>query len=237
MKFRAIIFDIYKTLLEVGPPPADADRQWKELWREHFRSDPRLRLNQFNTACDQIIEREHGTARAVGIQFPEVYWPDIVGEVLPEFSRLEMSLRRAFMRGHKRLTHTVTLFREAVGLLRRLHERDIVLGLVSNSQPYTLPELESEFAPAGLSAAIFHPSLRFLSFEHGFSKPDPHVFRLLAARLRTMGIQTKESLIVGDRPDNDIEPAKSHGFQTWQMAPAHIAGGGDWKHLAAFLEQ
>ena len=237
MKIRSVILDIYNTLLEVGPPPKDADKLWLELWHESFGSEPRLRLNAFKTACESVIEREHAAARGAGVAFPEVYWPDVVAEVLPEFLRLQPDVRRTFMRGHARLTHTLQLFRDAVPVLRRLHERSVLLGLASNSQPYTLPELEAEFAPSGLSVGIFHPSLRFLSFENGFGKPDPHVFRLFEARLCAWGIRPGEALMVGDRLDNDIEPAKAHGFQTWHLtfAPGANTGAGDWRALGGFL--
>ena len=33
MSIRAVIFDIYDTLLEVGPPPPDAARRWENLWQ------------------------------------------------------------------------------------------------------------------------------------------------------------------------------------------------------------
>ena len=36
MKLRAIIFDIYKTLLDVGPPPPDANERWKNLQTTTF---------------------------------------------------------------------------------------------------------------------------------------------------------------------------------------------------------
>lgn len=237
MSIRAAIFDIYNTLLEVGPPPSDAEKRWSELWRETFGTEPRLRLSQFKTACDDVVAKEHAAAQAVGIAFPEVYWPGVVGEVLPEFKKLQSDMRRSFIRGHVRLTHTLSQSREVVSVLRRLHERDLLLGLVSNSQPYTLPELEAEFAIAGLTVAIFHPSLRFLSYEYGFSKPDPHVFRLIAIRLRALGVRVRETLVVGDRLENDIDPAKAQGFQTWHLTtePAKGPNAGNWKQLGEFL--
>ncbi|MBI2498221.1 MAG: hypothetical protein HYV75_10040, partial [Opitutae bacterium] len=63
MKIRAIIFDVYQTLLEVGPPPADAGRRWDDLWRRMLGGEPRLGLAGFGTACEAIIAREHGAAR------------------------------------------------------------------------------------------------------------------------------------------------------------------------------
>jgi putative hydrolase of the HAD superfamily len=135
---------------------------------------------------------------------------------------------------HAALMHTVRLHPVAAHLLASLHDHGVLLGLVSNCQPYTLAELEAEFATAGLSLDIFHPSLRFLSFEHGYSKPDPHVFRLLTARLRLQGVSVPEVLAVGDRLDNDIGPARAQGFQTWQLATDSslepTAGG--WEALA-----
>jgi FMN phosphatase YigB (HAD superfamily) len=32
LKIRAVIFDIYGTLLQVGAPPADADVRWQKLF-------------------------------------------------------------------------------------------------------------------------------------------------------------------------------------------------------------
>jgi putative hydrolase of the HAD superfamily len=96
-----------------------------------------------------------------------------------------------------------------------------------------------EFATAGLRFDIFHPSLRFLSFEHGYSKPDPRVFRLLAVRLRLLGVTAPEALLVGDRLDNDIEPARAQGFQTWQLAAASslVPMAGGWESLAKHLQR
>jgi putative hydrolase of the HAD superfamily len=100
-----------------------------------------------------------------------------------------------------------------------------------------LPELEAELAPSGMSVGMFHPTLRFLSFEHGFSKPDPHVFRFFSARLRTLDINVEETVVVGDRYNNDIEPAAAQGFQTWQLStePAKSENSGNWKQLGEFL--
>ena len=37
---RAVLFDLYATLLEVGPPPSDADARWQRLFRESLDTDP-----------------------------------------------------------------------------------------------------------------------------------------------------------------------------------------------------
>ncbi|MFZ2640997.1 MAG: HAD family hydrolase [Verrucomicrobiia bacterium] len=230
MSIRAVIFDVYGTLIEVGPPPVDADARWTALWQGHIGIEPRLSLAAFATACEQIIAREHAAARAVDIQFPEVYWPAVAAEVVPDVSRLPEPRRDEFLFRHAQLLHTV---RPAVGadeVLRWLVDAGCLLGVASNSQPYTIRELDVALAGDGISRDIFKPALCFWSFEHGFSKPDPRVFRLLATRLRAQGIVPTETLMVGDRFDNDIEPARAQGWQTWHLTP------GGWPSLRDWLQ-
>jgi FMN phosphatase YigB (HAD superfamily) len=110
------------------------------------------------------------------------------------------------------------------------------MGIASNAQPYTLRELEGALLGRGLSLAVFTPELCFWSFEHGFSKPDPHVVRLLSARLRARGVRPDDTLMVGDRMDNDIEPARAQGWQTWKLAVAPQGPSeGDWDGLRRFI--
>src|SRR5215468_1474699 len=99
-KIRALIFDLYGTLLQVGPPPADADALWRTLFRDTFRIDPRLSRLEFSVACNQAIAQRHAAARARGIAFPEIGWPAVVTEVLPEFSKLDARARDEFLFRH-----------------------------------------------------------------------------------------------------------------------------------------
>ena len=55
MKLRAAIFDLYSTLLALGPAPADADERWNECWRSVLGIDPRLTLPQYTGACRQLV--------------------------------------------------------------------------------------------------------------------------------------------------------------------------------------
>ncbi len=54
-------------------------------------------------------------------------------------------------------------------------------------------------------------SLVFASTEFGLSKPDPEIFRRAIA---LAGCAPEEALMVGDRLDNDIGPAKSQDWRT-----------------------
>ncbi|MBI4661487.1 MAG: HAD family hydrolase [Verrucomicrobia bacterium] len=219
MRIRAVMFDVYGTLLEAGPPPLDAAQQWLCLCRAHLgERRPALCLESFNTQCQRIIEREHKTARAQGVPHPEVYWPAVACEALPALETFSEAELDEFLFRHAQLQHGIRLTSGAARFLTELAGEATLLGVASNAQAYTIREFQSALITAGLNPSIFQRDLCFWSFEHGFGKPDPHVFQILAARLRARRIYARETLMVGDRLDNDIEPAKAHGWHTWQMS-------------------
>ena len=230
MNIRAVIFDLYGTLLEVGTCPPDADARWHRLCRDLLRIEPRLSRLEFSVATSQVIARHHQHARARGIRWPEVHWPAVVAEVLPELVRLPRREQEEFLFRQIQTGHTAHVTAETAAGLRWLKERPSLLGIASNAQAYTVRELTEALAAHGLGMDLFERDLCFWSFEHGFSKPDPHVFQLLTVRLAAHGVSPPEILMVGDRLDNDIEPAKAHGWQTWRWGPAADA---DWARLCA----
>jgi len=238
MIFRAVIFDVYGTLLELGSAPNSADEGWKRLLVETLPQTPPISRSEFSGACATIIAREQDLARSRGILYPEIVWPSVVGEVLPEFLSLPSRARDAFILRQTRLNHTTSMNREAALLLASVRARGCYLGLASNAQAYTVEELRTGLASVALELdQLFKPSFCFWSYEFGFSKPAPHVFQLLTARLQALNVRPGEILMVGDRLDNDIEPALQHGWNTWWLTenPGSFVGGG-WSALSEALE-
>jgi putative hydrolase of the HAD superfamily len=228
MSIRAIVFDIYGTLLEIGPPPADADPRWQRLFEELLQMAPPMGRLEFSVACSMAISQVHKAARAHGISSPEVYWPSIVSGIVPEFTRLSPAEQDEFLFRQIQTGHTVGMTGETADMLRWLRDRRFLLGIASNAQAYTLRELREELSDQRLGMDLFERDLCFWSYEHGFSKPDPHVFQILTARLEARGVRPAEILMVGDRTDNDIEPARAHGWQTWQLG---VRADGTWTGL------
>lgn len=220
LNIHAVIFDVYGTLLEVGPPPPDAEVRWEDLFREVFETEPSMNRLGFSVAAARVVARHHAAAHARGIAWPEVYWPAVVAEVLPEVVRLPPATRDEFLLRHIRTGHTTRMTEEVVVTLRELRQRGCRLGIASNAQGYTLQELRDALGVHGMGLEIFEPDLCFWSFQHGFSKPDPHVFQILTTRLAAHGISPASTVMVGDRLDNDLGPARAHGWQTWQAAPS-----------------
>lgn len=238
MSIRAVIFDVYTTILEVGPPPADADALWQQLFEEMLGTPPPLNRTQFSIRTAQVIARRHGDARTRGIQWPEIFWPAVVLEVVPDLTRLPEKNLEDFLFRQMQIGRTLQLADGAADCLRWLNKNQRLLGIASNAQAYTLRELDAALAVAWLDLSVFDPELRFWSFENGFSKPDPHVFRILTARLEARGISPAETLMVGDRLDNDIDPARAQGWQTWQLVShRQDRQSGNWRELLAWLKE
>jgi FMN phosphatase YigB (HAD superfamily) len=195
-----------------------------------LHAEPRLSRLEFSVASSRVIARHHEAARARGVPWPEVHWPSVVAEVLPELTRLPRPAQEEFVCRHIQTGHATWLAPGTVETLRGLRERRVLLGIASNAQAYTLGELDDALAPQALGLDLFERDLCFWSFAHGFSKPDPHVFQILTARLAARGIAPHETLMVGDRLDNDLEPARAHGWQAWEVG---TAGERDWAGLRA----
>lgn len=236
MKIRAIIFDVYGTMMQVGPPPAHADDLWAALFQELWHKPaPLTRLN-FSVACNRAITLRHKAAHARGIAKPEILWPSIVAEVLPGFAKLKPDVQEEFIYRQIQLGRTISLMPGLAPALRWLVDKKCLLGIASNAQAYTLRELDSLLKTCGLSLKIFAPDVCIWSFQNGFSKPDPHIFQIVRARLEARHISPNETLVVGDRLDNDMAPAQAQGFQTWHLHPASVEKkSGNAEKLREFL--
>ena len=242
IRLRAIIFDVYQTILEVSPPEVEPEEGWRRLWQRHFRSGPPFSFAEFQDRARQRIAEEHEEARAFGIAYPEIYWPEVVASILPDsVGALDVEQRAVFLDDLAQVERSVRLMPGAEAVLTELVRRPVRLGIASNSQPYTIRELQRHL-PVGCPLSRFDTAYSFWSYRNGFSKPDPHVFRLIGARLRAEGVRPAEILMVGDRLDNDVEPARRQGWRTWHLSSSEKEGppgswAGPWEALYARLFQ
>ena len=78
------------------------------------------------------------------------------------------------------------------------------IGVIANQSAGT----EARLNQYGLDPFI---SLCFSSAEIGLTKPDPALFKMA---LDQAGCEPCEAVMVGDRIDNDLRPAKSLGWKT-----------------------
>ncbi len=91
-------------------------------------------------------------------------------------------------------------------ILEKLHGR-FKLGIAANQQNTVLDYLEKE-------EILQYFDSREVSERIGFNKPD---IRMFLKVLENLGSKPEESIMVGDRQDNDIVPAKLIGMKTVRL--------------------
>ncbi len=95
------------------------------------------------------------------------------------------------------------LYPEAKSCLQRLH-RSYKIGIIANQRSGTRERLQA----FGILSDV---DLVIASAEEGLAKPDPAIFRFA---LQRAGCPPEQSVMIGDRLDNDIAPAKKLGMKT-----------------------
>lgn len=93
---------------------------------------------------------------------------------------------------------------EAENVLKALSERGYKIGIIANQSLGTQSRLENW----GLMKYI---QLVIASAEEGFAKPDKEIFLRALSRAEC---PPENAVMIGDRLDNDIEPAKKLGMKT-----------------------
>ncbi len=188
MKIRAVLFDVYGTLLVSragGSHP-----------------DPELR---------EAIARVHAASPH---PFPEVDIREIYAGLRPELTAAEIE---ALAMEQECAFNPVSAMPGAVDTLRTLASSGMALGLVSNAQFYTVPILERCLG-ASLAGLGIDPALCQFSYALRRAKPDPVIFHAAQEALAQRGIEPAAVLYVGNDVRNDIDPARATGFRTALLA-------------------
>jgi putative hydrolase of the HAD superfamily len=100
-------------------------------------------------------------------------------------------------------------------VLEQLHQRGLLLGVVSNA----CGNAQALCDDLGYSRYL---SVVIDSRVVGVAKPDPRIYSLALARL---GLAAGESMMVGDSYERDIVPAQQIGMQTCWFVPGGVPAG------------
>jgi len=211
---RCLVCDIYGTLLISAS--GDVGQSGQQTWR----IDQMTRLLEryaIPLTAEQLIEELHGAikeahqnARVMGIEFPEVRIEKIWQSLLPSKRSEEiMGLAVEF----EMLLNPVWPMLHLSELLSACRERNILLGIISNAQFFTLHLLEF-LTGSPVTRLGFKKELTFLSFRHGIAKPAEGLFRMAADQLQKLGVCPGQAAYMGNDMRKDIVPAKRNGFQT-----------------------
>jgi putative hydrolase of the HAD superfamily len=229
---RAILFDVYGTLVDSGIDPS---RSFSRLIlsRKIQNALRQAGLNPCDTqaglsisdALQEKIAHAHRLARARGIDYPEVDIRNIWKQVFC------LSIQRGWIKGtvnanvitrvaleFEGVQNPVALMPGVKNALARLRQRGVKMGIVSNAQFYTPLVLQVLFG-ASLARIGFDRSLCIWSYRLGRAKPSPDLLNLALKRIRQKyGLKPREVLVIGNDWTNDLAPARRFGCRTALLA-------------------
>lgn len=103
----------------------------------------------------------------------------------------------------------ITPFPGIPDLLTKLRNAGIRLAVITNSDPDEAALRLASLDLAGFFETVITPQT------FGIKKPDPAVYR---NTLELLGVDTADAVMIGDRPDRDVEPARAAGIRAIHAA-------------------
>jgi len=187
-RLTAILFDI-------GWPIID-ETEMHKAWNQHLK----VLMQKITGRLISDAEIEKYESEAVRCYAPSLF-SYVIWQLAKPDEGLFYRLRGEFDRFD--FCSMYSLQPDAIATLRALHQR-FKLGIAANQPENALRYLKK------LGILEFFDSCR-VSGEIGFSKPDVRLFLRVLDDLKS---KAEESIMVGDRIDNDIIPAKLVGMRT-----------------------
>jgi len=183
---RIIFLDVGNVLIDDDPFLCEAFRL---IHKAMPVESPRSRMDRFLGDVDRAL-RSHGhmAVERMGIRCLRRQWPKVRRDVQLELERRWWQLARRVP--------------GALEAVKGLHER-FRLGIIANQPPQALDFLEQQ----GLLNLF---EVVVLDSQHPVSKPSTAIYRIALEEAR---VDPHESLMVGDRLDNDIIPARRTGMR------------------------
>jgi FMN phosphatase YigB (HAD superfamily)/glycosyltransferase involved in cell wall biosynthesis len=201
VNYRAVIFDIYGTLLLAPFGGIKKDLLADPILKKTIEAAGFIPPDFPSSDLHAAVIRYHAEST---MDFPEVDLRQLWKEILSlssdqNIDKLVIALENVW--------HPSSLLTGAKQAVEKLARKSISLGLLSNAQSNTLTSL-------GDIAGLFASDLTILSYEHGIAKPSQKLFEMMRDRLLDQKISPGETLFIGNDPLHDILPAASVGFST-----------------------
>ncbi len=190
MKFKAMIFDLFGTLV---------DSYTVVGYEESLRNTARALGIPFDDY--RRVWYETAYDRNTGV-YPTTR--DVMKYIC---QRLEVpvndeQLDKARMLRYEYNRNELTPRNDAVHVLKELRERGFKTGLISNCSPVTEEVWDETPFPSLFDVTIFSTSA-------GIRKPDPQIFRMA---LDGLGVEGEDCIYVGDGDSNELTSAQEMGM-------------------------
>ena len=213
---RAVLFDLWETLINDKPERAQPRRTWRsnavfEVLREYGHEAPLDAVQAALDASGGVLSRLHEEGKDVGQGGrARVFMSQLEAVTNAAAPESAVDALEAIITSMP-LEIAPMLAPFAVETTSAIKQRGLATGLVCNAgfttTPHLLPMLEHYGLRAQLDVMVF-------SDEEGYAKPDPRIF---AKALDAIGLAARECAFVGDNPHTDIAGAQAVGLFAVQV--------------------
>lgn len=223
---RVVLFDVYGTILISGTEPMETKQEQQQL------DDFKKTLTEFEISYKEeapekgikllhkVIGEVHQQKKETGIDYPEVdiisVWKTVLSVLKAEDLISDFPDRKV----PDIITDFVTRYDQPwlmpglQNVMDQLSEKELEIGIISNSQFYTPLTLEA-LSEKNLREIGFNTELLFWSFAEDIAKPSVQFYEIAKDKLmNTFSVKPAQVLVVGNDMLNDVYPAQKAGFKT-----------------------
>lgn len=226
---RCVAFDFYGTMFMSGVGDIGIDEEQNEqseaLFVESLKQAGFEILNpgagsEGIKILKATLGRHITAAQKKGIAYPEPEIRDVWEETLSALQKKSLvngtvddrSVARFAIEFEFRI-NAIWPVPELEETLGKLLNRNLLLGIISNSQFYTPLAFEAIIGQSPQDFG-FDPGLLVWSFATGRKKPDTGFYQTFVDRLPKKSLKARQVLYVGNDIRKDIKPAKALGMRT-----------------------
>jgi putative hydrolase of the HAD superfamily len=205
-RIRAVVFDAVGTLIHPDPSAADVYANAGRIFGSN------LTATEIATRFRTAFRRQEEIDFVAGLRTNEAReferWRAIVGEVLDDVNDAEACFRHLY--DHFAQPTSWRIEAEAVEIVNELAARGYRVGIASNFDHRLREVLPSELSKLPL----------VISAEVGCRKPARDFFEVVC---RSMAMESKDVLYVGDQLENDYAGALAAGLAALAFSPERTA--------------
>jgi putative hydrolase of the HAD superfamily len=194
---RAVFFDVDFTL--IYPGPAFQGEGYREFCARHGMDVDPDRFPAAVVSASHILDREQEA-----IYNPQIFI-DYTAHIIEAMGGRGAAVEPCAVEIYREWAacQHFRLYDDVPAALEALADKDILVGLISNSHR-SLESFQEHFELDGLIDVAISSS------EHGYMKPHPSIFE---AALKLAGVSAGDAMMVGDSLTQDIEGARRVGMR------------------------
>lgn len=183
---RIVFIDVGNVLIDEDPFLSESFRL---IHRAIPATSPKAHLDRYLTLVERFLKTHlHQAVERVGHRYLGRQWPKVRKSIGAELQRRWWNLARS-----------IPGATEAIKSIKEEYR----LGIVANQPPQALEFLEKEGLLRFFDVVV-------IDSQHPVSKPDPGIYRIAMEEAR---VDPQDALMVGDRLDNDVVPARRLGMR------------------------